>query len=185
MKREISVLNCQILGTERVKEYDLRLTVFSEEGIKRFNAVGVLRPTAKLRGALQLFNETEVTLMGGKITSATVIKNNTAISRDINRYYLASSICETLSGLLKDPDDYTEIYALAGETLANLADTDISCFVLFIEFYSELLALLGFAEKMELGEDLGLSQAREIIRELEQGYKLNLEYEIPNIMRFY
>ena len=184
MAKELSIVNCLVIGQERIKEFDMRLTVFTDVGASRFNATGILRPSAKLRGVLQLFNHVELSTMGHRVMGAHVIKNNTAISRDVNRFYLASSICETLASLLREPDDYTDILALATETLSILADTDASCFRVFIDFYSKLLAILGFDQEIKTDDDLGLARAREIIKHIQDTYIRELEFQIPLVNHF-
>lgn len=175
-----------IVGQERAGEYDLRLLVLTPNGTERLSAIGILRPTAKLRGALQLFNHVELTTYGRKITGAHVIRDNTGVSRDINRFYLASSISDTLGRLMRDADECAEIFILANGTLASLSGTDTSCYKLFIHFYYNLLRMLGYSagEREEDFKDLdhielGLTRAKKMVSVLRLAYAENLEFKIP------
>ena len=187
MKGEVFVARCLVIGQERVGEHNLRLAIFSESGITRATATGILKPTAKLRGALQLFNQVEVTIQGQKITGAHLVQNNTTISRDINRYYLANSICESVGKLLREPTEETrQIYEITRWALAELAHAETSCYKILIYFYDLLLSLLGFSISLDfnLDDDLKLSRARGLITELQTAYADSLEFSIPLVSHF-
>jgi len=187
MLGEVFVTKCLVIGQERAGEHNLRLTLFSEGGIIRATATGILKPTAKLRGALQLFNQVEVTMQGQKITGAHLVQNNTTISRDINRYYLANSICESVVKLLREPTEETlQIYEITRWALAELGNTDTSCYKIFIYFYDLLLSLLGFSIALDfhLDNELKLSRARELVTELQAAYIESLDFRIPLVSHF-
>jgi len=150
MAQQVYVLSCLIIGQQRVKEHDLRLRLFSCKGIESVTAAGILRPNAKLKSSLQLFNHLEITKMGSKVTGAAIIQNNTGLTRDIKRFYLASSICETLAKLLREPDDYSQVFNLAAQALNDLSTTVKTCNEIYTYFYSSLLEILGFGQSDDL-----------------------------------
>jgi len=188
------VIGC-IIKTERFKEVDLRITTLTPQGTVTLFAKGATKPTAKLKGALQLFNLIEFTVVGQNITGAHIIANNLHITRDINRYNLACYICQTI---IRTRDHSPETFALLISSLELLAKTEVSCFKIYIWFYAGLLVELGFdveefahsatIEKFKLVEPdeldtvaLTLTTARSCINAIIQSFAQHLDIVIPSL----
>jgi len=184
-----------IIKSERFKESDLRITALTPHGKTTLYAKGTTKPTSKLKGALQLFNLIEFTTIGQNITGAHIITSNIGITRDINRYNLACYVCQTSSQV---QDHSSETFALLIQTLGLLADTEVSCFKIYIWFYSGLLQNLGFGieefthspaiEKFTLtgAEELDtipltLSIAKECISAIIKNFAEQIDIKIPKI----
>jgi len=144
MPKQTEIIQAIILKADRHKEFDLRLVILTTDTIKTTYATGALRPTAKLRGALQLFNECEFQIIGTRITNAHITQNNTGVSKEIHRFYSASSISNTLTQILKNEQPTEQIYNLTFESMKLLSTTDISCYKIFVAFYTKLLSQLGY-----------------------------------------
>lgn len=142
----VEILDAIIINSERHKEHNLRLTLFCQTGIRTAYATGALKPTAKLKGALQLFNVCEVGIAKTKITSAHLLQSGTNIARDINRFYLASDICKSLLKLMRDcePQECLSVFNLTKTAFEFLNNNQTPLHSVFIAYYSKLLKLLGY-----------------------------------------
>lgn len=169
--KKTEVINAIIIRADKHKEFDLRLVIFGDQGLRTVYAIGALRPNAKLKGALQLFNLCELTITGVRVTGAVVLQNGADISRDINRYYLACSICETLHRLSRYSDEHTtpDVFALASASLGLLATGEISYSEVFIHFYHNLLLALGY----------DVEEGRVNATSIKNAYIIQLDFQIP------
>jgi len=196
--KKVEILRGIILKTDRHKEFDLRLVVLHAEGLKTLYATGALRPSAKLRGALQLFNECEFSVVGSRVTTALLTQNNTSISKEIHRFYLASSISNSTINILKNETSDDNIYDLVFYSLKTLATTDTSCYKIFIGFYAKLLMILGYGvEDFEHSDkideflysdlfnindiDLGLNIAKKCVDAIRHAYLQHLGITIDSV----
>ena len=196
MKQKQEVFKGIILRGDRHKENDLRLTVLTDSGLKTLFATGVLKPTAKLKGALQLFNLVEFTVTGQKVISAHVIHNSIALTKEVNRFYLAGLVSKTLTYLARElsEQEFKSVYALTASTYIILSTTDISCYKIFIFLFGKFLFILGYSIEqehniqldklmsMDVSEidsiELTLSSAKSYIRLIAQSFLECLDYEL-------
>ncbi|MCL2570549.1 MAG: DNA repair protein RecO [Firmicutes bacterium] len=181
------IKNAIILKTDRHKENDMRLVLLSSDGIGIVYATGALKSTAKLKGALQLFNHCEFTITGARVTGAHVIDNNLGITREIHRFYLAGMISDAVYGAIRNfDDDVSEIFELVIQTYSYMANNETSALKLFIWFFAYLLVLLGYDVEEEIDSfrcdikeldnvELSLSNAKRIMREIEKAYLQHLD----------
>ena len=180
-----------ILKTQRCRESDIKCYILTTSGVKIYTATGAQKQTAKLKSAIQLFTIAEFTTVGTRITGAHVIQLGSPIARDINRYYLACSICETLLNL-KNTDD--QIMLLTARTMEHLAHTSISAYKIFINFYTKLLVLLGYdidiSDFKSVDHDqldniqIDLTTAKQHIKALLFAYQEHLSIQIPHVEIF-
>ena len=193
-----------IVRVDKHKEFDMRLTMFTPTGIQRLYATGLLRPKAKLRGALQLFNLVEVETAGTRITSASVLSNMGGISKDIHRYYLACSICESVAKLVREGCELIFAWTLLALTMLAHAgegeESAVSCYKIFIAYFAQLLVMLGYdtecnSRKLDEFKDarcsieidavqIGLKEARQCIKALNASFISSLDFAIPHVERF-
>jgi len=187
-----------VVKTVRVKEADVRISLLTAGGLRVVNAPGVTKPSAKLKNAVQLFTIAEFCVNGHRLVGAHVLQNPMGLTREINRYYLACTICEVIERT-RTGESASSVFVLTAKTLALLNDTDISCFKIFINFFVKLLVELGydveeFCEKFDEfklceteeidGIGLTLPYARGMIKHLEACYVTHLDIKIENVARF-
>jgi DNA repair protein RecO len=142
-----------IVKTVRVGDNDVRLTLFTAGGIKYATAKGVIKPRARFASSVGLFTVAEFTISGSTITGINVLVSPFEISKDINRYYLACSIADTLLHL-EFVERTPEVFGRAVIALTELADSpDKSCYRIFIEYFLPLLTILGYSAELDYRPD--------------------------------
>jgi len=77
-----------VIKREAVKEKDLRVTLFTPAGLKKFNITG--------RHKAQLFSVSEFTITGHKIIKEHVMQLNFKITKNYQNYLKACKICQDL-----------------------------------------------------------------------------------------
>ena len=179
-----------IVKTERHKDFNLRVSVFTKDGLLTFYATGALRPKAKFAGVLQLFNLCEITTNGFSIIGAVVNTNGFEITKHIQRYQLASSICDTIVKLFRDfsDNDCGSLFEAVSESMMVLATkTDESCFHVFIGFYGYLLSFLGYQDEefvvmideVKQKGQMTLTEAKKLVSILVRSFREYCDHEIP------
>ena len=166
---EKAIYSGLIIKTTRVKEADVRLALLTPDGKRVAVAVGLVRPSAKLKGVLQLFNQVEIETMGTRVTGASIIKDNTALAKDYERYVLACGICEALDKLSViscQSEESQTIYSLVLSAFEALHSPEIEVQKIFIAFYLRLLQAMGYDSEASVGA-------------LRMAYKECLDYELP------
>jgi|GEM_PF-1151840 len=186
-----------ILRADRHKENDLKLVVLTSDVLISVFASGILKPGAKLKGALQLFNIVELTLVGMKVMGAHVVHNSIGLTNEINRFYLAGLISRFLCYIAKETSnqEIEQIYSLTTSVVILLATTQISVYKIFILFFSKLVVILGynvteFEHSNSLNEftnvnlanldniKLSLDIAKECVVAIKKSYIECLDYEL-------
>ena len=198
MKQVETILGI-IIRCDKHKEDGLRISLFTADGIKNFYAQGALKPTGKLKGALQLFNVVELTTVGTKITGAHLATSGFGLTKEINRFYLAGGISETLLALFKTYVSDEKIYMATVEAIILLSATNISCYKIYLRFYGGLLKAMGYdlheesvvSEKIEQfvqaspdaidNIPLTLAEAKRCVELLRSNFYDCLEVKIPSI----
>ena len=165
--KNVEIITGVILRADKHKEFDTRLTVLSPIGLHTFYAIGALRPTAKLKGALQLFNSCEFTVIGTKVTGAHVLHNAMGLTRDLNRFYLAGTIAQSVISLSKhgEIDGMSDI---TSQAITLLSDSEVACDEIFIWYFSKLITLLGFGEP------------EQSVSKIKQAFLVHLDFVIPH-----
>ncbi|MDR0976006.1 MAG: recombination protein O N-terminal domain-containing protein [Christensenellaceae bacterium] len=174
-----------VLRQVKTGEADLTLTLFSADGVSYITAKGALKPTAKMKAEIQPLNVCEFQTSGQTLTGANLILNAMPLARDINKYYVACAVAETLRKLEFD-NSAEKVFALSKQVLTDLIGSKKSLFVLFIDYYYEVLKTLGYAiQDFAVPEKLGLAEAKQLISALVHAFRAYLDFEIPNTQIFF
>lgn len=168
-----------IVRTVKMGESDLRLTLFTAAGLKYATAKGVLKPRAKMASAVGLFTVGEFTITGSAVTGISVLVSPFAIGRDINRYYLANSVADTLLHL-EFVEQTAAVLVLAVNAITDLAETKVSAYRVFIEYFSAVFRILGYSLDLEYdkGAELTLLNAKKCVQKITDAFLLNADYKI-------
>jgi recombinational DNA repair protein (RecF pathway) len=168
-----------IVRTVKTGESDLRLTLFTASGLKYATAKGVLKPRAKMASAVGLFTVGEFTIAGSTVTGVSVLVSPFSIGRDINRYYLANSIADTLLHL-EFVEQTAVVLVLAADAITELAETKVSAYRIFIDYFSAVFRILGYSLDLEYNKEakLTLQNAKKCVRKITDAFLLNADYKI-------
>ena len=147
--KNVEILKAIILRADRHAEHNLRLSLFTSDGVRIVYAIGALKPTAKLKGALQLFNVVELSLTGTRVTGAHLLQSSMGLTKDIDRLYLMSAISDAVLKLVNEGEDNSTIYDIIVQSQELLSATDTSTTNVFIHFFGGLLAILGYGIEEE------------------------------------
>jgi recombinational DNA repair protein (RecF pathway) len=177
--RESFVVLGIIVKTAKTGENDLRLTIFTEDGIKYVTAKGVLKPKAKMASGVGLFTVAEFSVTGATITGISVLSSPFGISKEINRYYLASSIADSLTHL-EFIERNPKALVLGITAITELTESTKSCYRIFIEYYSQILVLLGYSIQLDYNqnEELKLNDAKKFVQQITDAFTQNVDYQI-------
>jgi len=163
------------------RESDIRLQIFTADGMVTATATGAQKPTAKLKAAAQPFTIAEFEITADRLTGAHVLTHAMPLTREINRYYLACSIAEVL---LQIRALDAQIFILTARTFEELIETKTSAYKIFIDFFGKLLALLGFDIQLKIPENLGLSDAKKLVMQISAAFEQHLDILIPCVSKF-
>lgn len=130
------------------KESDMIVTLVSvEHGKISASARGCLKPKAKLRYAAEPFNFGDYVLQGreGKyvITECSQIESFSDVTADIERYYAACMVLESLDKLSREPQP--QVFMSALSALNDLAYSDKDADEIVTEFLKNVIEANGFA----------------------------------------
>ena len=160
--KQTKIVEAIILKIDKHKEFDAKLTLFTESGIVACYATGLLKEKSKLKSILQPFNIIEATLISTKLATAHLKQNSINLTKNIKNYYLACSISHTLIELGRNIQETNDIFELTKGALLLLTSTEMESREIFILFYSKFLEFLGYGEettvagiKQNLKENLG------------------------------
>ena len=174
-----------IVKVVRSGDYDARLAVFTASGLKWRTIKGVYRPKAKFAAATGLFTVAELTVSGQAITNVNVLVAPYTLTKDLNRYYLASSIADALLHL-----EFVEQAPAALVTAINaitaLATTEKSCYPIFLDFYGQILEILGY--HIDLSYDRGNlthSLGKKLVQRTIEAFRTHVDYAIQFCEKFY
>jgi len=170
-----------ILKAAPHRESDIRLSILTANGLLTATATGAQKPTAKLKAATQIFTIAEFEITANRLTGARDLYNPMPLTREINRYYLACSIAEVLLHI-KNHDH--ETFILTARTFEQLIETTTSAYIIFINFFSELLTQRGYDICLEVPEKLGLACAKKLVLELNAAFIEHLDISIPCVAQF-
>ena len=170
-----------VLTASPHRESDIRLQILTAEGLITATATGAQKPTAKLKGAIQIFTIAEFEITATRLTGARVLSSPMPLTREINRYYLACSIAEVLLHI-KNHDP--EVFVLTARTFQELTQTTTSAYKIFIDYFSQLLAILGFDIELQIPDPLGLAVAKKLVLQINSAFIEYLDISIPCIAQF-
>lgn len=174
-----------IVKVVRSGDYDARLAIFGVKGLQWRTIKGVFRPKAKFAAASGLFTVAEFTISGQSITGINVLVEPFALGKDLHRYYLACSLADALLHL-----DFVEQSPQALVTAVNaytmLATTDKSCYLVFLDFYSNILEILGYQSAITYdSENLTHSAAKKLVQTMIEAYRTHVDYQIQFCEKLY
>ena len=174
-----------IVKAVRSGEYDARLAIFTGKGLQWRSIKGVYRPKAKFASSCGLFTVAEFTISGQSITGINVLVAPYTLAKEINRYYLANSFADALLHL-----DFVEQAPQALICVVNaytaLATTEESCYPIFLDFYGQILEILGY--NIDLVYDrakLTHSAAKQLVQKVITAYRNHVDYEIQFCEKLY
>lgn len=167
-----------IVKLVRSGEYDARVAVFTANGIVWRVLRGIYRPKAKLAASCGLFTVGELTVSGQAITGINVLVTPYALTKDINRYYLACSIADALLHL-EFVEQTPAALVAAINALTALVDTNESCYPIFLDFYRQILEILGYQIDLTYDrENLTHSNAKKLVQKIMAAFRSHVDYEI-------
>jgi recombinational DNA repair protein (RecF pathway) len=174
-----------IIKTAKINDADLRLTIFTADGVKYATAKSVLKAHSKFASSVGLFTVAEFTISGSTVTGISVLISPFAISRDINRYFLANSIADSLLSL-EFVERTPDILVLGISALTELAEMKKSCYRIFIEYFSAVFTLLGYSLDIDYNKnaELKLPNAKAIMQKIIRAFLINTDYKIKFIEDF-
>ena len=174
-----------IVKVVRSGDYDARLAVFTATGLQWRSIKGVFRPKAKFAAACGLFTVAELTISGQSVTNINVLVAPYALTKDINRYYLACSIADALLHL-EFVEQAPAALVAAVNALTALATTNESCYPIFIDFYHQILDILGYQIDLNFDrEHLTHSIAKKLVQQIIEAYRNYVDYQIQFCEKLY
>lgn len=183
--RETFVEHGIIVKSVRSGDYDARLAIFTATGIKWRTIKGVYRPKAKFATSSNIFTIAEFTISGQSITGINVLVSPYTLAKDLNRYYLACSIADALLHL-EFVEQAPQALVTAINAITNLATTDQSCYIIFLDFYDAILTLLGYRHHLSYEpEHLTHSQGKKLVQQIITDYQNYVDYQIQFCEKLY
>ena len=166
-------------------DYDARLAIFTAQGLVWRSIKGIYRPKAKFAAACGLFTVAEFTISGQAVTNVNVLVAPYTLAKDLNRYYLACSITDTLLHL-EFVEQAPAALIAAINAMTALATTDESCYPIFLDFYSQILEILGYHIDLTYDrEKLTHSTAKKLVLQTITAYRTHVDYEIQFCEKLY
>ena len=166
-------------------DYDARLAVFTTQGLVWRTIKGIYRPKAKFAAACGLFTVAELTISGQSVTGINVLVAPYGLAKDLNRYYLACSIADALMHL-EFVEQAPAALVSAVNALTALATTDESCYPIFLDFYTQILEILGYHIDITLERaNLTHSTAKKLVQQTIEAYRGYVDYEIKFCEKLY
>ena len=167
-----------IVKSVRSGDYDARLAIFTGTGLVWRTVKGVYRPKAKFAAAAGLFTVAEFTVSGQSITGINVLVAPYGLTKDLNRYYLACSIADALLHL-EFVEQTPQALITAVNAMTALATTDESCYPIFLDFYGQILEILGYQMDWHFDRaNLTHSHAKKLVQQMIEAYLNYVDYKI-------
>lgn len=167
-----------IIKVVRHGDYDARLAVFTADGVKWLGVKGVYKPKAKFAASIGLFTVAEFTHSGTTVTGVNMLVTPYAIAADIHRYYLACAVADAL-GKLEFVEQAPQALVAAVEALTALSQTKTSCYVIFIDFFTAVLKMLGYDLPLDFDRDnLTLAAGKKLVKQIADAFISNVDYQI-------
>jgi len=174
-----------IIKVVKSGDYDARLAVFTAAGLQWRTIKGIYRPKAKFAAACGLFTVAEFTVSGQAVTGINVLVAPYSLAKDLNRYYLACSIADALLHL-EFVEQAPAALVTAVNALTALATTDQSCYPIFLDFYGQILEILGYQIDLTFDrEHLTHTEAKKLVQRTIEAYRTHVDYEIQFCEKLY
>lgn len=174
-----------IVKAVRSGDYDARLAIFTATGLQWRTIKGVYRPKAKFAAASGLFTVAEFTVSGQSITGINVLVAPYTLAKDLNRYYLACSLADALLHL-EFVEQAPQALITAVNAITALATTDQSCYPIFLDFYGQILEILGYQIDLHYDRDhLTHSAAKKLVQQTIEAYRNYVDYQIQFVEKLY
>ncbi len=174
-----------VVKTVRSGDYDARLAIFTATGLQWRTIKGVYRPKAKFAAASGLFTVAEFTVSGQAITGINVLVSPFGLAKDINRYYLACSLADALLHL-EFVEQAPQALVTAINAMTALATTDESCYLIFLDFYGQILEMLGYQINLDFDRaHLTHSTAKKLVQRTIEAYRNHVDYAIQFCEKLY
>ncbi|MCM1404309.1 MAG: hypothetical protein NC133_02285 [Prevotella sp.] len=167
-----------VVKVVRSGDYDARLAVFTAAGLQWRTVKGVYRPKAKFAAASGLFTVAEFTTAGQAVMGINVLVSPFTLAQDLHRYYLACSMADALLHL-EFVEQAPQALVAAINAITALAETEQSCYLIFLDFYRQILAILGYQIDLAFDRDhLTHSTAQKLVQHVMDAYRLHVDYTI-------
>ncbi len=174
-----------IVKVVRSGEYDARIAIFTAKGIQWRILRGVYRPKAKMAAACNLFTVAEFTVSGQAVTGINILVAPYNLAKDLNRYYLACSVADALMHL-EFVEQAPATLVTAINAFTALAETNESCYPIFLDFYGQILNILGYEIDLTFDrEHLTHSMGKNLVRKTVEAFRTHVDYEIQFCEKFY
>lgn len=174
-----------IVKAVRSGDYDARLAIFTATGLQWRTIKGIYRPKAKFAAASNLFTIAEFTVSGQSITGINVLVTPYNLAKDLNRYYLANSIADALLHL-EFVEQAPQALVTAVNAVTELATTDQSCYIIFLDFYGKILEILGYQNHLNYNrESLTHSMGKKLVQQTIEDYRNHVDYQIQFCEKLY
>ena len=174
-----------IIKVVRSGDYDARLAVFTADGLRWRTIKGIYRPKAKFAAASGLFTVAEFTVSGQSITNINVLVAPYTLAKDLNRYYLACSIADALFHL-EFVEQTPNALVTAINAITALATTEESCYPIFLDFYQQILEILGYHIELTYErEKLTHSTGKKLVQQMIEAYRNYVDYQISFVEKMY
>ncbi len=174
-----------VIKVVRSGDYDARLAIFTAAGLQWRTVKGIYRPKAKFAAAGGLFTIAEFTISGQSITGINVLVSPFTLAKDINRYYLACSIADALLHL-EFVEQAPQALVTAINAITALANTDESCYPIFLDFYGQILEMLGYQIDLDFDRaHLTHTTAKKLVQRTIEAYRNHVDYAIQFCEKLY
>jgi recombinational DNA repair protein (RecF pathway) len=168
-----------IIRVTKVGENDARITLFTAAGVTYATVRGVYRPKARFASSIGLFTVAEFAVSGQTVTGINVLLSPYGITADIHRYYLACAIADALLRL-EFVEACPAVLVSSIDALTELSAGIKSCYPIFIDYFSGLLDVLGYAADINYDKDnLSRPEAKKLVQEIISAFAANVDYNIP------
>lgn len=185
---EILKTDTIILRTRNYNDADQLLTIFTQKAGKLTAIVkGVKKPKSKLRGGVQVFSHTNLSLYLGKslatVTQAATINTFASLREDLLRMAYASYLTELLDSLTPENEADTRLFVLILKGLHLLSVEDPWLITKVME--ARLLTATGYQPQLETCVNCGGKTELSGLFVIEQGGIIctNCNHKNINIMK--
>ena len=171
---ETNIIKGIVLSSYDYKEKDKLVELFSVE-LGKITAIlkGCKAPSAKLKFAFQPFCFAEFSVVKtGKfyqITNACLIDSFFDISSDLDKYYLANIMLESVSLSVSEEEQNMQIFVMLANALKYICYDKINPFLVTLKFCVSLLDYIGYNFSFGKCSCCGLNYTNKVYLNLDSG----------------
>lgn len=189
-----------ILKTQKYKEYDEIITVFT----KKFGKVNMFARSSKrikspLLSGTQLFGyvdmEIDLRESGTKLFNSKIKKSYYKFSEDLSKYYFASYICELIEKTQQENQTDTRLFSMIIEVFEHIEKGNCNLKLLRLIFELQLLKSLGITPNLsncnicnstdtDILKHIDIYQGSIVCENCVKNNKLNVYRLDKNLIRF-